>query len=181
MTASDESVMRELQSTSNEHAARTLYRTYADELYGFAVRRLRDPGGAEELVQDVFTRAWRHADSYDPARATVRTWLYGIARNAIIDAERHRARRPPLGPDETGESVSGEEPIEQAVLRWQIELALSRLTPEHRQVIHLAHFRGWTIAEIAASLHLAEGTVKSRTYYAVQNLRSALDELGVTA
>src|SRR6185295_18272653 len=51
-------------------------------------------GAAEEVVQDVFTRAWRHAGEWDPERASVRTWLYGIARNAIVDHERRRGRRP---------------------------------------------------------------------------------------
>jgi RNA polymerase sigma-70 factor (ECF subfamily) len=183
MTAEDERVMADLQGGGSEAAARALYRAYADELFGFAVRRLRDRGLAEELVQDVFTRAWRHAGDYDPARGSVRTWLYGIARHAIIDVERHRARRPPVAlrdADDRDEAIA-REPIEQAVLRWQIELALNRLTVEHREVVRLAHFRGMSVREIAVRLGLAEGTVKSRTYYAMSNLRSALDELGVTA
>jgi RNA polymerase sigma-70 factor (ECF subfamily) len=76
-------------------AARALYRTYGPELYGFAVRRLRDEGLAEELVQDVFTRAWSSAARYRPQEGSVRTWLYAIARNAVIDAERRRGVRPP--------------------------------------------------------------------------------------
>ena len=79
---------------------RALYRTYGSELYGFAMSCLGDRGQAEELVQEVFTRVWRHAGSYDPEKASFRTWLYGIARNAIIDLKRRqvgqaRARRPP--------------------------------------------------------------------------------------
>ncbi len=181
MTADDERVMHDLRTSRSEEAALVLYRTYADELYGFALRRLRDRGLAEELVQDVFTRAWRHAAEYAPERGSVRTWLYGIARNAIIDLERRRARRPPPVGDRAGSEVDPDEPIEQAVLRWQIELALARLTPEHREVVRLAHFRGLSVREIAGRLGLAEGTVKSRTSYAVQHLRAALDELGVTA
>jgi len=181
MTADDERVMHDLQTARSERAAVALYRTYADELYGFALRRLRDPGLAEELVQDVFTRAWRHAADYAPERGSVRTWLYGIARNAVIDLERRRARRPPAAGEHADPEVDADEPIERAVLRWQIEAALARLTPEHREVVRLAHFRGLSVREIAERLGLAEGTVKSRTYYAVQHLRAALDELGVTA
>ena len=168
--------MRALAIDKDDRAARELYRTYSDELYGFALRRLRDRGAAEEVVQDVFTRAWRHAGEFDPQRSSLRTWLYGIARNAVIDHERRRARRPAEAP----EAASLDEPIERAVLRWQVELALGRLRSEHREVVALAHVQGLSVREIAARLGLAEGTVKSRTYYALQSLRLALEELGVT-
>ena len=180
MAASDRKLMRDLATDKDDRAARALYREYSDELYGFAVRRLRDRGGAEEVVQDVFTRAWRHAAEWDPERASVRTWLYGIARNAIVDHERRRGRRLPVAPGDAPEPATADEPIEQAVLRWQVELALSRLRPEHREIVALAHLQGLSVREIAARLKLAEGTVKSRTYYALQSLRLALEELGVT-
>jgi len=178
--APDDKLMRALAIDKDDRAARELYRTYSDELYGFALRRLRDRGAAEEVVQDVFTRAWRHAGEFDPQRSSLRTWLYGIARNAVIDHERRRARRPPAAPAEAPEAASLDEPIERAVLRWQVELALGRLRSEHREVVALAHVQGLSVREIAARLGLAEGTVKSRTYYALQSLRLALEELGVT-
>jgi RNA polymerase sigma-70 factor (ECF subfamily) len=180
MPAPELKLMRALALDRDDRAARELYRAYSDELYGFALRRLRDRGGAEEVVQDVFTQAWRHAADFDPGRGSVRTWLYGIARNAIVDHERKRTRRPPIGSGDAAEQAATGEPIEQAVLRWQVELALSRLRPEHREIVGLAHLQGLSIREIAARLGLAEGTVKSRTYYALQSLRLALEELGVT-
>ena len=180
MTASEQKLMRNLATDKDDRAARDLYRTYSDELYGFALRRLRDRGAAEEVVQDVFTRAWRHAGEWEPGRGSVRTWLYGIARNAVIDHERRRSRRPQVTSDETEHAPAPNEPIEQAVLRWQVEIALGRLRPEHREVIALVHIQGLSIREIAERLGLAEGTVKSRTYYGLQSLRLALEELGVT-
>jgi RNA polymerase sigma-70 factor (ECF subfamily) len=180
MTAPELKLMQALATDRDDRAARALYRAYGDELYGFALRRLRDRGGAEEVVQDVFTRAWRHAGEFDPARGSLRTWLYGIARNAVIDHERRRARRPDVASDATDEQASPDEPIERAVLRWHVELALSRLRPEHREIVAMAHLRGMSVREIAERLGLAEGTVKSRTYYAMQSLRLALEELGVT-
>ena len=180
MPAYDESLLlRDLRSDRGEEAARALYRTYSGELYGFALSRLGDRGLAEEVVQDVFTRVWRHADDYDAGRGSVRTWLYGIARNAIVDLERHRARRPPLSardPEPEG-ATSVDEPIERALLRWQVQSALERLTPEHREVVRLAHLGGLSVREIADLLGLPAGTVKSRTFYALQNLRLALDEM----
>ena len=180
MPTHDESLLlRDLRSDRGEDAARALYRTYSGELFGFALSRLGDRGLAEEVVQDVFMRVWRHAAEYDAARGSVRTWLYGIARNAIIDLERHRSRRPPLAirePEGEG-AAAADEPIERALLRWQVQAALERLTPEHREVVRLAHLGGLSVQEIADLTGLPSGTVKSRTYYALQNLRLALDEM----
>ncbi len=180
MSAYDESLLlRDLCSDRGEQAARALYRAYSGELYGFALNRLGDRGQAEEVVQDVFMRVWRHAGEYDATRGSVRTWLYGIARNAVIDLERHRSRRPPLAAHEPQErdGAAPDEPIERALLRWQVQAALERLTPEHREVVRLAHLGGLSVREISDLLGLPEGTVKSRTYYALQNLRLALDEM----
>ncbi|HEV2812830.1 MAG TPA: sigma-70 family RNA polymerase sigma factor [Solirubrobacteraceae bacterium] len=180
MPASDESLLlQNLRSDRGEEAARALYRTYSGELFGFALNRLGDRGLAEEVVQDVFMRVWRHAAEYDATRGSVRTWLYGIARNAIVDLERHRSRRPPLAarePEAEG-GASADEPIERALLRWQVQSALERLTPEHREVVRLAHLGGLSVKEIADLTGLPTGTVKSRTYYALQNMRLALDEM----
>jgi RNA polymerase sigma-70 factor (ECF subfamily) len=159
---------------------RALYRTYGSELYGFAVSCLGDRGQAEELVQEVFTRVWRHAGSYDSGKASFRTWLYGIARNAIIDLKRRQAVRPALAAHpETEEQGATDDSFERALLRWQVSAALERLTPEHRQVIRLAHFQGLTLREISERTGIPLGTVKSRTSYALRGLRLALEEMGV--
>src|SRR3954466_10289273 len=106
-------MLKTLQTDQTEDSMRALYRTYGSELYGFAVSALGDRGQAEELVQEVFTRVWRHADSFDPDKASFRTWLYGIARNAIIDFKRRSAVRPSLALHEpTEEQAQADEPIE---------------------------------------------------------------------
>lgn len=177
----DSGLIRNLAGRDRERAARALYRNYGGELYGFAYARLRDHGLAEELVQDVFTRVWNHASSFDEQRSSVRTWLYAIARNAVTDLERRRGRRL-AGPQVAAEHDAADldEPLETAMLRFQIQMAISRLTAEHRQVITLVHFRGLPLAEIAELTGLPLGTVKSRLHYASRTLRLALDELGVT-
>jgi RNA polymerase sigma-70 factor (ECF subfamily) len=173
-------LVKTLQDRASEDSMRRLYRSYGPELYGFALNSLGDRGLAEELVQEVFTRVWRHAGTYDPDRASFRTWLYGIARNAIIDMKRKQAVRPQLAArDPDQEEASFDEPLEGALLRWQVQAALERLTPEHRQVIRLAHFQGLTLREIAERTGLPLGTVKSRTSYALKGLRLALEEMGV--
>ena len=173
-------ILKTLHAPQGEDAMRTLYRTYGPELYGFAVNCLRDRQLAEEVVQDVFTRVWRHADSFDPSRASFRTWLYGIARNAIIDVKRRSAVRPALATAPADlDQGPGDESLERALLAWQVTAALERLTPEHRQVIRLAHFQGLRLREIAELTGLPLGTVKSRVSYALRGMRLALEELGV--
>src|ERR671934_3104319 len=92
--------MERMRSDATGEALRALYRTYAGELLGFALNALNDRETAEEIVQETFTRAWRHADRYDPARGSVRTWLYQIARHAIIDMRRRASARPSLAAGE---------------------------------------------------------------------------------
>ena len=177
---SDADLMERLRGDDTGEALRELYRGYAGELLGFALHALGERGVAEEVVQEVFLRAWRRADSYDPTRGSVRTWLYQIARHAIIDQRRRAAARPTLAPVEPlFERASADEEIEQAMLGWQVAAALERLTPEHRQMIRMAQFRGLTMREIAAHTGLPLGTVKSRTWYALRSLRLVLEEMGV--
>ena len=176
----DELIARELVAGEDESAVRALYRAYGGGLYGFAVRRLGDRGLAEEVVQDVLTRVWRSARDFDPTRASLRTWVYGIARNALIDVERRRSVRPPLAlSDQTDDQVVGDEPIERAMQRWHVQEALTQLKPDHRAVLDLVYFQGMTMAAAAERMGLPVGTVKSRCFYALANLRLALDEAGL--
>lgn len=179
MAREDETLLKDLGTARGEEAARRLYRTYGGDLYGFAYNRLGDRGLAEEVVQEVFTRVWRNADSYDPGRGSVRTWLFGIARNAVIDSERQRSRRPPVTQFERDDFDPIDEPIERALLRWQLQKAFDGLAPDHREILRLGRFGGMSVKEIAAATGLAPGTVKSRTYYALQSLRLALDEMEI--
>jgi RNA polymerase sigma-70 factor (ECF subfamily) len=180
MATTDAELIQRMRGDDTGEAVRDLYRAYSGELYGFALNALGERGAAEEVVQEVFTRAWRHAGSYDPGRGSVRTWLYQIARHAIIDTRRRASVRPSLPLHEPAEQdVAGGPTIEQAMLGWQVASALERLSPEHRQMIRLAHFQGLTMREIAERCELPVGTVKSRTWYALRSLRLVLEEMGI--
>jgi RNA polymerase sigma-70 factor, ECF subfamily len=184
MPPTDSELLERLDDDRTGDNLRALYRRYSDELYGFAYQALGDRGAADEIVQDVFTSVWRHANTYDKRRGSFRTWVYRIARNAVIDKRRRRSVRPALSVyEETPENEQGalDESIEQAALRWQVAAGLARLTPEHREVVRLAHYEGMTMREIADAKGLPIGTIKSRAWYAMRSLRLTLEEMEGTA
>ena len=160
---------------SDEREVREAYAAHSGELYGFAVRSLGDSGLAEEAVQETFLRAWRAGERFDPDLGSLRTWLFAILRNVVIDLGRARAARPAIA---TGTPEAGHEPLEQILLSWQVEEALRRIGDQHRRVLLETYYRGRPYAEVAAELGVPEGTVKSRVYYGLRALRNALEELG---
>jgi RNA polymerase sigma-70 factor (ECF subfamily) len=163
------------RSLAGAEEIRHAYAAHARELYGFALRSLADGGLAEEAVQETFVRAWRAGDRFDPELGSVRTWLFAILRNVVIDLGRARAGRERLtsSPPEVAE-----EPLEDLLLTWQVEEALRRIGEAHRQVLVETHLRGRPYAELAAELGVPEGTIKSRVYYGLRALRNALEEMG---
>jgi RNA polymerase sigma-70 factor, ECF subfamily len=160
---------------TREAGVREAYAAHSGELYGFALRSLEDPGLAEEAVQDTFLRAWRAADRFDPELGSLRTWLFAILRNVVIDLGRARAARPGVSGDLPDR---GHEPFEDILLTWQVEEALRRIGDQHRRVLVETYLRGRPYAEVALELGVPEGTIKSRVYYGLRALRNALEEMG---
>jgi RNA polymerase sigma-70 factor (ECF subfamily) len=160
---------------TRERDVREAYAAHSGELYGFALRSLGDSGLAEEAVQETFVRAWRAGERFNPEIGSLRTWLFAILRNVVIDLGRARASRPRVAEGGIEPSV---EPLEQALLSWQIEEAMRRIGEDHRQVLVETHFRGRPYNEVAAELGVPEGTVKSRVYYGLKALRVVLEEMG---
>jgi RNA polymerase sigma-70 factor (ECF subfamily) len=160
---------------TRERDVREAYAAHASELYGFAVRSLADPGLAEEAVQETFLRAWRAGERFDPQIGSLRTWLFAILRNVVIDLGRARAARPTVADGGTEPSV---EPFDEALLAWQIEEAMRRIGEQHRRVLVETYYRGRPYAEVAEELGIPEGTVKSRVYYGLRALRVVLEEMG---
>ena len=160
---------------TREQDVREAYSAHGSELYGFAVRSLGDAGLAEEAVQETFVRAWRAGERFDPQIGSLRTWLFAILRNVVIDLGRARAARPGVAEGGIEPSV---EPLGEVLLSWQVEEALRRIGDDHRRVIVETFYRGRPYAEIAEELGVPEGTVKSRVYYGLRALRVALEETG---
>lgn len=157
---------------------RTLYHRYAGRIYGLGVRLLGDRGLAEELVQETFIRLWRNADRYDPARGSAPAFVFTIARRVGIDLWRRPSSRPAQTQTQPPEPVD-EDPMEQLMTSLLVQEALQDLPPIHREVLELSYREHLRQTEIADRLGIPLGTVKTRTYHALRNLKSALAERGV--
>jgi RNA polymerase sigma-70 factor, ECF subfamily len=158
-----------------ERDVREAYAAHAGELYGFAMRSLSDSGLAEEAVQETFVRAWRAGDRFDPQIGSLRTWLFAILRNVVIDLGRARAARPGVAEGGIEPTV---DPLDEALLSWQVEEAMRQIGDQHRRVLVESFYKGRPYAEVAEELGVPEGTVKSRVYYGLRALRVVLEEMG---
>jgi RNA polymerase sigma-70 factor (ECF subfamily) len=164
----------------DEELLDALYADYAGPLLDYVQRLLGgDRFQAEDIVQETLLRAWRHADAL--ASDGARPWLFTVARRLVVDGYRRRRRRPvAVSSEALIGSVPAPDELEGALLAWEVTDALRALNPQHRQVLLEVHYRDRSVAETAAVLGIPEGTVRSRTYYALRALRLALEERGVT-
>lgn len=152
-----------------------LYRRYARAVLAVALRRIGDRGRAEDATQDAFVAIWRSARTYDPRRGAGAPWLYAVARNAITDG----LRRTPELTAELQDGPAGDpdpsERAQQSWTAWRIHRALEVLPEHERPLIELAYWRGLSQSEIAESLGIPLGTVKTRTRSALARLADELD------
>lgn len=161
---------------------KALYDEHAAVLWRYALRLTGDASQAEDVVQETLLRAWQHPEVVGDKERSARAWLFTVARNMIIDDRRSARYRNVVGSidqEGTPEQSSPDE-VNAALDRLLIADALAQLSGEHRAVIERSYYRGWSTAQIANDLGIAEGTVKSRLHYAVRALRLTLQELGVT-
>jgi RNA polymerase sigma-70 factor (ECF subfamily) len=166
----DEALMQQLHE---EHAA---------ALWRFCLRLVdNDRGRAEDVVQETLLRAWRHPRVLGSTPAGVRTWLFTVARNIVIDEWRSRRDRTVTPVAEVPDDRVQEDGSDQLLLSWVVADALTRLSADHRAVLLECYYRGRPVAEAARLLGVPEGTVKSRTHYALRALKLALEEMGVSA
>src|SRR6478672_6378744 len=127
------------------------------------MRSLGDRGLAEEAVQETFVRAWRAADRFDDELGSLRTWLFAIVRNVVIDLSRARAVRPGLSStDGADDALFVDEAFDRVLTAWQVEEALRMLSEEHRAALVEVHYKARSYNDVANSLGVPVGTIKSR-------------------
>lgn len=170
---------------SREEGVREAYAAHGAEIYRFALRGLGDRGVAQDAVQETFLRAWRARERYDPQIAGMRVWLFGIARNVVIDLHRARGSRAwlnDLADHETLERSSPTSPDgwEALMHRWLVEEALRRLGDDHRTALTETYLNDRSYAEVAGELGIPESTLRSRVFYGLKALRVVLEEMEVS-
>lgn len=165
-------------------ALEVLYDRYSRVVFSFGLRIVGDPQLAEELLQEVFFRAWQQGGSFRSSKGSFITWLLSITHNMAIDEVRKRRRRPQKADSEdpdlmlasvpdTGLDV--EEEVWLGALRDTIDGAMASLPAAQREAIELAYFRGLTQREIAEQLGEPLGTIKTRMRLGMQKLRDQLE------
>ncbi|MCL6454030.1 MAG: sigma-70 family RNA polymerase sigma factor [Alicyclobacillus sp.] len=165
-------------------ALEAIYDRYERIVYGFARKSGADGFAAEEIVQDVFTKVWNAAGSYDEHQAKFSTWLLTIARRTAIDHARKRQRvAPPSAAEETLQAVPDgaggpEEVAEVRALQQMLRAALSELPVDQKWLIERIYLQGLTQREVAELLGLPMGTVKSRLRLGLTKLRDKLAGTG---
>lgn len=148
---------------------------HGSALLGFAVNALRDHALAEDCVQEIFLRAWRSRDTFDPDRGGERTWLFAIARRVLIDVLRARARTVPVAGAEEIEDVAAiaADPLD----RLELAEALAVLSEEHRSIVVAVHLEGLSYQTASERMGVPVGTLRTRAFYALRALRAHLDGL----
>jgi RNA polymerase sigma-70 factor (ECF subfamily) len=159
---------------------RLAYDRFGALVYTLAVRSVGDEADAQDITQQVFVAAWRSRGSFDPRRGTLGGWLVAIARNKIADALRSRHRDQRITAQvASGVSLAPPAPTTDLVVdRLLLADELSRLPDAQRQVMVLAFYSDLTHDQIAATLRIPLGTVKSHIRRGLARLRSRLEADG---
>lgn len=177
--AADENALARMAQGEGDAVAE-LYDRHARSIYSLAVRILGDSAEAEDVVQEVFSQAWRQASRYSTSRGAVAAWLLTLARSRAIDRLRAKRARPAGASDDrltdrlvdTGPALDAQVLSSEQVAR--VRAALNELPLLQRAAIELAYFEGLTQAEIADRLEQPLGTVKTRIRLAMRKLRDVL-------
>jgi RNA polymerase sigma-70 factor (ECF subfamily) len=184
-----------LAQRGREDAFRELVRRYERPVFSLIFRMVRDSATAEDLAQDTFIKVLNHIDKYRP-EFKLSSWLFKIANNVAIDHLRRRqiatismSGSPHAGTaseveatsfDVASDGESALDEMESKELGSAIEKAIARLRPEYRSCILLRHVEDRSYEEIAATLDLPLGTVKTYIHRARQQLRESLEPLRET-
>jgi RNA polymerase sigma-70 factor (ECF subfamily) len=171
---SDEALLAGLGS-GDPAAAAAFVRRFQGRVFGLALTMLRDRGLADEVAQETFVRAWRHAETYDARRGRVPAWLLTIARNLAVDRARLRSATP-VDPDVVAAQLELDGAAAPADIpeRERVREAVRALPDDQRRALVLAMYAGKTALEISELEGVPLGTVKTRIRSAMLKLRQTL-------
>ena len=161
----------------DEMALALLYDRYSGLVFSVAKRVLGDPSAAEEILQDIFYRAWRTASTFDSSRGSMAGWLLVAARNRAIDRLRRgrNSATDSIKEDFVSPAINLETRAAQNLMLSKVKKAITDLPEVQRTACEMAYFEGLTHAEIAERTGEPLGTVKTRLRAALGSLKKAFE------
>jgi RNA polymerase sigma-70 factor (ECF subfamily) len=159
----------------DEKAFESLYNMYRDSMQGVIFNIVRDNDIAEEVMQDVFIKAWHKADTYSAEKGRFFTWILNIARNAAIDKTRSKAfkkTKQNLNSDFFVDILESSESLDNSTDAIGIKKFVDKLAEKCKAVIELLYFKGYTQVEASEALDMPVGTIKTRNRNCIQELRN---------
>lgn len=151
-----------------------LYGQYSGALYGIVRRVITDEETARDVLQEVFVKIWNNIDKFDPTKGRLYTWMLNLARNTAIDKLRSKGEIM-QGKIQTGEDIVYKQEqglkTEQQTDTIGLKAIVAEMQPEHKTIVELAYFKGYTLDEISKALDIPLGTVKTRMRKAISLLR----------
>jgi RNA polymerase sigma factor (sigma-70 family) len=177
ITYTEQELVAALKQRDNQAFA-FLYDHYAGALYSIIRQIITDNSElAGDVLQEVFINIWRKIESYDQTKGRLFTWMLNIARNASIDTLRSKSYQNSQKNQELPDNVykgASNQTTQQNVDNIGLKKVLEKLKPEHRVLVELAYFKGFTHEEIAEMMTIPLGTVKTRIRNALLQLREYL-------
>jgi RNA polymerase sigma-70 factor (ECF subfamily) len=170
---------------NNEEAFAILYQRYEKRVFQYLMTMMNEAPLAEETLVEVMLAIWKCLHTFQE-QSKVSTWIFGIAHHKAVDALRKvtRQQRGGMPLEDIVETVeSNENPLEDTQQKRMAALtnqALTTLSPDHREIVHMAFYEELSYPEIAELLDIPVNTVKSRVYYAKQQLKKHLQHQGLT-
>ena len=179
-TIIDEGDLVLLLQSKDERGFSILYDNYSSALYGVILKIVRTEEIAADVMQDSFVKIWKNIEGYNRTKGTLFTWMLNVARNTAIDKIRSQdfqnsQRNQDL--DSTVEVIDNQASSQFDVDAIGLKKVVENLRPEHRQMIDLLYFQGYTQAEVADEFGIPLGTVKTRVKAAIVQLRQYFVEM----
>jgi RNA polymerase sigma-70 factor (ECF subfamily) len=169
----DDASLLALVRRGDEHAMASLFDRYSKVVYSVALRVLRDPASAEDVLQEIFMQIWRNPESFIATRGSLGGWLAVVSRNRSIDALRRKRPTDSVDDVALASPCNLAEEAERNIMIEKARVVIHLLPSEQRKTLEMAFFDGLTHSEIAEMTGDALGTVKTRIRSALQTLRKA--------